>query len=139
MKKMFYSCKEFIFLFILKIVNKPSKNGFGIQDPEKPFPDPGFCKAPDPGSRTATLFFIQWNCGHLLELLPISRGTWFHPIKTWIRPASSVDVNGLASIPSSSFIYSTHTISFTCGPRVLYVFFSNSNTYQACCCDSLNL
>jgi hypothetical protein len=34
-----------------KIVNKLSKYGFGIRDPEKPIPDPGVKKAPDPGSR----------------------------------------------------------------------------------------
>jgi hypothetical protein len=29
--------------------------GFGIRDPEKPIPDPGGKKAPDPGSGSATL------------------------------------------------------------------------------------
>jgi hypothetical protein len=47
-------------LFTQKIVTKLSKYGFGIRDPRSGknlsrIPDPGVKKAPDPGSRSATL------------------------------------------------------------------------------------
>ncbi len=40
-KKIWSNLKKIIELFTQKIVNKLSKNGFGIRDPEKPIPDPG--------------------------------------------------------------------------------------------------
>ncbi len=47
------------------------KYGFGIRDPEKTYlglriPDPGFKKAPDPGSGSATLVDREVNkCPHI--------------------------------------------------------------------------
>ncbi len=44
-----------------RVSTNSQKHEFGIRDPEKPIPDPGVKKAPDPGS-SATLCFIISSC-----------------------------------------------------------------------------
>jgi hypothetical protein len=57
--------QRIIKLFTQKIVKKLSKIwvwdlGSEIRDPEKPIPDPGIKKAPDPGSGFATLGYTYF-------------------------------------------------------------------------------
>jgi hypothetical protein len=59
-KKISANFQRIIELFTQKIVTKLSKiwiwdPGSEIRDPEKPIPDPGVKKSPDPGSGSATL------------------------------------------------------------------------------------
>jgi hypothetical protein len=53
-KKIWANFQRIIELFTPKIV-KNMGLGSWIRDPEKPIPDPGVKKAPDPGSGSATL------------------------------------------------------------------------------------
>jgi hypothetical protein len=71
-KKLWVNLQRIIELFTQKIVLKLSKIWVwdprsGIWDPrygirKKPIPDPGVKKAPDPGSRSATLVFSNPKC-----------------------------------------------------------------------------
>jgi hypothetical protein len=66
--------------------------GLGVRDPEKPFPDLGVKKAPDPGSGSATLFRL------LLYLAPCPSAAGVHTRHTELVGRTRLQVHLLRQI-----------------------------------------